>query len=355
MPLVPANQPQLIRSAQKDEYYQTSLRNNANEAFQTLAGSRRWLQWRKEVEVLSDLAYYALTTLSGYQTLGEEYVSIIQVDPTRRRIPSRTRRLALVLLHTFVPYVLDKLLVCIERELELEDSDSQNAQRDTVLPWSPMSYVKPWIQRAVRMLNSQQRKSLKPVVFTVQQGITILHRVNVALFYISGAFYHLAKRTSGIRYLRVQGMAVDDKGIRTSYRLLGCVSLLQLAITLALQFNSLRQRQRARQEWTQHRNLPSSESREQVEENLQRWRFALERRGMKSEGDFILSIISLYSVLRGEETLHNNPLWPSVLLGVYHRVVQHQDGVSAVPREISASSPGFSEKLQIDALIFHHN
>lgn len=130
MPLVPANQPQLIRSSQKDEYYQTSLRNNANEAFQTLAGkihtnhepcvrvicargtqpcsfsdplscivecwcvrakktlkfsttrfgnlsssslcispsplgSRRWLQWRKEVELLSDLAYYALTTLSG--------------------------------------------------------------------------------------------------------------------------------------------------------------------------------------------------------------------------------------------------------------------------------------------------
>ncbi|XP_060787488.1 peroxisome biogenesis factor 10 [Neoarius graeffei] len=256
--IVPANQPQQIRSSQKDEYYQTSLRNNANEAFQTLAGSRRWLQWRKEVEVLSDLTYYALTTLSGYQTLGEEYVNIIQVDATKRRIPSRTRRLALVLFHTFVPYVLDKLLVCIEHELEVEDWDSQNAQREAALTWSPMWYIKAWIQRAVRMLNSQQRKSLKPVVFAVQQGITVLHRLHVALFYISGAFYHLAKRTSGISYLRVQGLAVDDKGIRTSYRLLGCVSLLQLAITLALQFNNLRLRQRARHEWTQHRNLPSS-------------------------------------------------------------------------------------------------
>ncbi|KAF4070599.1 hypothetical protein AMELA_G00287200 [Ameiurus melas] len=258
MPLVPANQPQLIRSSQKDEYYQTSLRNNANEAFQTLAGSRRWLQWRKEVELLSDLAYYALTTLSGYQTLGEEYVSVIQVDPSGRRIPSRTRRLALVLFHTFVPYVLDKLLVCLEHELEVEEWDSQNARRDTALTWSPMSYVKAWIQSAVRMLDSQQRKSLKPVVFAAQQGITILHRVHVALFYISGAFYHLAKRTAGISYLRVQGMAEDDPGIRTSYRLLGCVSLLQLAITLALQFNNLRQWHRARHEWTQHRNLPSS-------------------------------------------------------------------------------------------------
>lgn len=38
MPLFSANQSQLIRSSQKDEYYQSFLRNNANEAFQTLAG-----------------------------------------------------------------------------------------------------------------------------------------------------------------------------------------------------------------------------------------------------------------------------------------------------------------------------
>lgn len=38
MPLVPANQSQLIRSSQKDEYYQTFLRNSANDAFQTFAG-----------------------------------------------------------------------------------------------------------------------------------------------------------------------------------------------------------------------------------------------------------------------------------------------------------------------------
>lgn len=258
MPLIPANQPQLIRSSQKDEYYQSSLRNNSSEAFQTLAGSKRWLQWRKELELLSDLTYYALTTLSGYQTLGEEYVNIVQVDPTKRRVPSRLRRGSLILLHTLVPYLLDKVLVCLEHELEAEEQDSQNAQRAIRLTWNPMSYVKAWIHRAVRILNENQRKSLKPVVFAVQQGITLLHRVHVALFYVRGSFYHLAKRTTGISYLRIQGMAGDDKVIRNSYRLLGAVSLLQLAITLTLQFNNLRQRQRAREEWKQHRNLPAS-------------------------------------------------------------------------------------------------
>lgn len=30
------------------------------------AGTKHWLDWRREVELLSDLAYYGLTTLSGH-------------------------------------------------------------------------------------------------------------------------------------------------------------------------------------------------------------------------------------------------------------------------------------------------
>ena len=35
------------------------------------AGSKRWLDWRKEIELLSDLAYYGLTTFAG------EYPSLL--------------------------------------------------------------------------------------------------------------------------------------------------------------------------------------------------------------------------------------------------------------------------------------
>lgn len=38
MPLSSANQAQLIRSSQKDEYYRSVLRNSANEACQSVAG-----------------------------------------------------------------------------------------------------------------------------------------------------------------------------------------------------------------------------------------------------------------------------------------------------------------------------
>jgi peroxin-10 len=36
----------------------------------------------------ADVGYFALTTLAGAQTLGEEYVNILQVDETKRAIPS---------------------------------------------------------------------------------------------------------------------------------------------------------------------------------------------------------------------------------------------------------------------------
>uniref|UniRef100_A0A671KK87 RING-type E3 ubiquitin transferase n=1 Tax=Sinocyclocheilus anshuiensis TaxID=1608454 RepID=A0A671KK87_9TELE len=250
MPLVPANQPQLIRSSQKDEYYQNNLTNNANELFHTFAGSRRWLQWRKEIELLSDLTYYVLTTLSGYQTLGEEYVSIIQVDPSKRRIPSRMRRTALIFFHTIVPYLLDKVLICIENELEAEAPQTSRT-------WRPLSHVRLWIQRAVGMLTESQRKALIPLVFALQQGITLLYRLHVAVFYVTGAFYHTGKRAAGVSYLRVGNV---------------------LGISLTLQFNNLRQRQRARHEWKQHRNLLPSRQVSQSSSRSSRCVLCLEER-----------------------------------------------------------------------------
>ncbi|XP_038131028.1 peroxisome biogenesis factor 10 [Cyprinodon tularosa] len=258
MPLVPANQAQLIRSSQKDEFYRTVLRNSANEACHTVAGSKRWLDWRREIELLSDLAYYGLTTLSGYQTLGEEYVGIVQVDPSKRRIPSRGRRCLFVLCHAVIPYLLQKALVCLENELEgrQEMHGGVGGRRHAASGWWSLErWLRAGVRRAVGLLTEQQRRACQPAVYGIQQSVALLHRLHVALFYIRSSFYHVSKRAAGISYLRVMEPKGDDSSIRRSYRLLGTVSFLQLLITVSLQLNSFRQRQRARQEWKVHRNL----------------------------------------------------------------------------------------------------
>lgn len=34
------------------------------------SGAKKWLEWRKEVELLSDVAYFGLTTLAGSAPVG---------------------------------------------------------------------------------------------------------------------------------------------------------------------------------------------------------------------------------------------------------------------------------------------
>ncbi|NXU49626.1 PEX10 factor, partial [Turnix velox] len=245
----------LVRSGQKDELYQSGLRSGAGATLHGLAGAKKWLEWRKEIELLSDVAYFVLTTLSGYQTLGEEYVNIIQVDPTKRRVPSFLRRAVFISLHTLVPYCLEKGLQLLERELQVEDGESRSSGSDPALGSGSRSLVRSWVQRHVGELPEQQKKGLLQTVYVLKHCVPLLHRLHLALFYIRGTFYHLSKRLAGITYLRFGGLQGEDESIRSSYKFLGIISLCHLLLTLGVQLYSFKQRQRARQEWKLHRNL----------------------------------------------------------------------------------------------------
>uniref|UniRef100_A0A8C8VHF8 RING-type E3 ubiquitin transferase n=1 Tax=Pelusios castaneus TaxID=367368 RepID=A0A8C8VHF8_9SAUR len=264
MPLAPAGPAHLVRCGQKDELYRSGLRSGAGAALHALAGAKKWLEWRKEIELLSDVVYFSLTTLSGYQTLGEEYVNIVQVDSSKRRIPSLLRRAILISFHTVVPYLLDKGLVHLEHELQTETNGSRTLQSNPIPGLCGRTLVRSWVQKQVGRLTQQQKKILLQTVYVLKQCIPLLRRLHLAVFYINGIFYHISKRITGISYLHVSGLPGDDQSIRSSYKLLGIVSLLHLVLTVGVQIYSFQQRQRARQEWKLHRNL--SYAKNQVEE-----------------------------------------------------------------------------------------
>ncbi|XP_055118566.1 peroxisome biogenesis factor 10 isoform X5 [Symphalangus syndactylus] len=200
MALAAAGPPAVIRAAQKDEYYRGGLRSAAGGALHSLAGAKKWLEWRKEVELLSDVAYFGLTTLAGYQTLGEEYVSIIQVDPSRTHVPSSLRRGVLVTLHAVLPYLLDKALLPLEQELQADPDSGRPPQGSLVPGGRGCSGARRWMRHHTATLTEQQRRALLRAVFVLRQGLACLQRLHVAWFYIHGVFYHLAKRLTGITY-----------------------------------------------------------------------------------------------------------------------------------------------------------
>uniref|UniRef100_A0A8C3C469 RING-type E3 ubiquitin transferase n=1 Tax=Cairina moschata TaxID=8855 RepID=A0A8C3C469_CAIMO len=255
MALAEAGSARVVRSGQKDELYRSGLQSAAGAALHGLAGAKKWLEWRREIELLSDVAYFVLTTLSGYQTLGEEYVNIVQVDSTKKRVPSFLRRAAFISLHTVVPYYLEKGLLHLEHELQLEADGARTLQSNPVLGFPSRTLIRNWIQRQVRELTEQQKKTALQIVYVVKQSIPLLHRLHLAVFYIHGTFYHLSKRIAGIRYLRFGGVQAEDQSIRSSYKFLGIISLFHLLLTISVQMYSFKQKQRARQEWKLHRSL----------------------------------------------------------------------------------------------------
>lgn len=118
------------------------------------------------------------------------------MDPSQQRVPSRLRRGVLVAVHAVLPYLLDKALLPLEQELQA-DGDG------TRLPSGGRSRsgARRWVRHHAATLTEQQRRTLQRAVFILRQGLACLHRFHVAWFYIHGAFYHLAKRLAGIRYV----------------------------------------------------------------------------------------------------------------------------------------------------------
>ncbi|XP_058408673.1 peroxisome biogenesis factor 10 isoform X2 [Diceros bicornis minor] len=250
-----ASLPAVVRAAQKDDYYRGGLRAAAGAALHGLAGAKKWLEWRKEIELLSDVAYFGLTTLAGYQTLGEEYVGVVQVDPSHSRVPSRLRRGVLVALHTVLPYLLDKALLHLEHELQADSTGTWPSQGSLAPGVRSRSGARRWVRQHAATLTEQQQKALLRATLVLRQGLSCLQRFHVAWFYIHGTFYHLAKRLTGVTY--------EPRGREGSFQKLG-----------------------------------------------------------------------VYPVPGGTQAFDSHTLWPPLLLGVHHPVVQHQDGVSSLQGEV---------------------
>lgn len=207
-----AGHAEIIRSHQKDEYYINFLKSHIADISQVLFGPRHWIKWRKELSLLADFGYFGLTTLGGFQTIGEEYVNIVQVDRSLRAIPSKFRRLCMVLVHVLTPYVLHKFIDWFEK----------------------------WLKSPIRRdnLNTESREFLLNCIPAVRHTVTFLHRCHLALFYFQGVFYHIAKRLTSVNYVKYslnKQRSTSSDILSQSFRFLGWLSWLQLLGSFAVQ------------------------------------------------------------------------------------------------------------------------
>jgi peroxin-10 len=102
--------PDIIRSHQKDAYFEGILLNHLSNLLRRLYGARFLHTYTTEARTFSELLYLGLTTFIGNRTLGEEYCDIIQIEDDTLKLPSISRRAGYILTSILLPYSLNKIL-----------------------------------------------------------------------------------------------------------------------------------------------------------------------------------------------------------------------------------------------------
>ncbi|XP_018021795.1 peroxisome biogenesis factor 10-like [Hyalella azteca] len=193
----------IYRAVQKDEAFLQQLHAAVADVVQRLKGGAFYLQHDAVVTLLTQLTYGALTTLSLRQTLGEEYTGLLLLHSSRASLPSTWRLHAVVWLQA-LGAPLGRLLLRL-----LQQSLSQGLLH---------SLLHPQLCQTLLLCSSALHRLAAP-----------LHRLHLALFFMRGVHYHIAKRVAGVRYVSIRSW-LNDHSTDSSLRFLGRLMLLQLLL-----------------------------------------------------------------------------------------------------------------------------
>lgn len=151
-------------------------------------GPRAALKIQDEVNLVSQVFYFGMSTGMGRQTLGEEYCDVVQVDGKRLIPPAALQRFMLIFWHVLVPYIFSKLSGYIDR------------------------FLRPRVQtlQGKEALKEETRKKLSAWLPHLKSMLEVVQRLHIAVFYFSGIFYHVSKRITNIQYVRSRLIATQQ-------------------------------------------------------------------------------------------------------------------------------------------------
>lgn len=198
-----AGQAEILRAAQKDDQVIDKLSDTVSDVIYILAGNRRRFKSRNLRDAIANCLYYGFTTIPGFQTLGEEYTGMIQIDKTSKNVPSKLLRSVMIMLSCGGEVIVFDLLSRFEEHLK-----------------SPSSTTN---------LQPEIKTKLLSYVGVTKVLIPYLHRLHRGIFYLRGNYYHISKRLAGIKYILVRKWLKAEIS-HSGFQILGIVSLLYLLL-----------------------------------------------------------------------------------------------------------------------------
>lgn len=249
----PASQPQIMRAAEKDEYYVSYLCEACHDAFRHAFGTRLAMSYENESRLAGCVLYYLLTTGAGLQTLGEEYCDITQVEGSSRLPLAPARRTLLVFFQSILPYLAERLSAKVAaRGVFLSSQNAEGPEANAVRVDVVQSYGASPAQSErfttgpssgtggiSHMIQNSRLQRLQRIWFSglqrwprvlpyVRDAFLLVVRGNLMFFYFEGVYFHLAKRAAGVQYAHM-GKAFYKK---PRYHMLGMFLLIQLGIVM---------------------------------------------------------------------------------------------------------------------------
>lgn len=211
-----ASSPDIIRAHQKDAYFQGVLLERLSSVLRNVYGARFAHNYTSEARTFTELLYLGLTTLVGNRTLGEEYCDVVQIEDDTLRLPSLLRRAGYILSSVLLPYTLNRILSSFRRKLRAKLEASLRMSRQKT---KGTSGRQTWTQKlqSYILANLDTITSPSPV-----------YALSLAIFYFTGAYYHLSKRIWGLRYIFTRRIEPTDQ--RIGYEVLGVLLTLQMAV-----------------------------------------------------------------------------------------------------------------------------
>ncbi|GMG29141.1 unnamed protein product [Ambrosiozyma monospora] len=205
--------PTIVRANQKDTYFETllnkKLTNLLSECSSSMAQQRPLQTYKEEIKSISTFLYLALTTLAGSKTLGEEYVDLVYVNKTGRRIAKWKSKVGFVLSFTIVPYLIKKLIKILKKNM-----GNDNCTITRTDHWST---------------------KLKKIILNVSSfNLLDLANLHLALFYFFGEYYQFGKRLFGLRYALGHDSSREPNGQlqqqqkKRGYEFLGLLIIFQI-------------------------------------------------------------------------------------------------------------------------------
>jgi len=213
--------PDIIRSHQKDAYFEGLLLNHLSTLLRKLYGARFLHTYTSEARTFSELLYLSLTTFIGNRTLGEEYCDVIQIEDDTLKLPTIGRRSGYILTSILLPYSINKILPHFRSRIRAK------LERN--------------ISKLDKQKGAQASRSYRLQSYLLQHLATItspspLHALTLTVFYFTGAYYQLSKRIWGLRYIFTKKIAPSEA--RVGYEVLGVLLVLQMSVQAWLHLNS---------------------------------------------------------------------------------------------------------------------